>query len=308
MQLFINNWSAVLTGPATASAVSLSVPLADAAKLTGLGGGDHYLLTLAALDGAGIETAWEIVKVTAVVAGVLTVQRAQEGTAARDWVSASVISARATKGTLEALAVASGAGDLWPYRVSVEDQDQSNSNPALPTCRYGKLGAASLDGAGLTGVNVYRFIPHRDLRIGRMTFNISVAGGSASDKVSAVIYDATADGWPHALIAKTGVEGLAFSRYGGLILGGPINLKAGKVYWVGTHLQVSGGLTVSAVTCQAAEEFVAWYLHGPWSTGALFGEFTLPPGETPSLWSAGLSETGVSLGDIPAVGVCESLT
>src|SRR3990167_6090412 len=109
MQLFINNWFAVLTAPATASAVSLSVPLADAAKLTGLGAGDYYLLTLAALDGAGIETAWEIVKVTASASGVLTVQRGQEGTAARDWVSASVISARATKGTLEALRAGSGA-------------------------------------------------------------------------------------------------------------------------------------------------------------------------------------------------------
>lgn len=108
MQLFINNWSAVLTAPATASAVSLSVPLADAAKLTGLGAGDHYLLTLAALDGAGIEIAWEIVKVTGAAAGVLTVQRAQEGTTALEWTSASVISARATKGTLEELRAGGG--------------------------------------------------------------------------------------------------------------------------------------------------------------------------------------------------------
>lgn len=116
MQLFINNWSAVLTAPATASAVSLSVPLADAAKLTGLGSGDHYLLTLAALDGSGIEIAWEVVKVTASSAGVLTVQRAQEGTTALDWVSASVISARATKGTLEGLRSAGGSsvGDAPP--------------------------------------------------------------------------------------------------------------------------------------------------------------------------------------------------
>lgn len=108
MQLFINNWSAVLTAPATASAVSLSVPLADAAKLTGLGAGDHYLLTLAALDGSGIEIAWEIVKVTDSEAGILTVQRGQEGTTALDWASASVISARATKGTLEELRAGGG--------------------------------------------------------------------------------------------------------------------------------------------------------------------------------------------------------
>ena len=103
MQLFINNWSAVLTAPATASAVSLSVPLADAAELTGLGAGDHYLLTLAVVDGDGWEIAWEVVKVTDSAAGVLDVLRAQEGTAALEWAAGDRISARATKGTFEAL-------------------------------------------------------------------------------------------------------------------------------------------------------------------------------------------------------------
>lgn len=121
MQLFINNWSAVLTAPATASAVSLSVPLADAAKLVGLGTGDYYLLTLAEVDGDGSETAWEIVKVTAAASGVLTVLRAQEGTAARDWAAAAVISARATKGTFEVLQESTGTavGDAAPQPLGV---------------------------------------------------------------------------------------------------------------------------------------------------------------------------------------------
>ncbi len=75
MQLFINNWATMLTAPAGASAGTFSVPLADAAKLTGLGAGDHYLLTLAEVDGNGLETAWETVKVTASAAGVLTALR-----------------------------------------------------------------------------------------------------------------------------------------------------------------------------------------------------------------------------------------
>ena len=127
MQLFINNWSAALTAPATASAVSLSVPLADAAKLTGLGGGDHYLLTLAELDGNGLETAWEIVKVTGAASGVLTVHRAQEGTTALDWVSASAISSRATKGTLEALRAGTGTsvGDDVPQALGVASPGSS---------------------------------------------------------------------------------------------------------------------------------------------------------------------------------------
>lgn len=127
MQLFINNWSAVLTAPATASAASLSVPLADAAKLTGLGGGDHYLLTLAELDGSGVETAWEIVKVTGSASGVLTVLRGQEGTGARDWAAAAVISARVTKGGLEALRAGTGTavGDDVPQALGVASPGSS---------------------------------------------------------------------------------------------------------------------------------------------------------------------------------------
>lgn len=116
MQLFINNWATMLTAPAGASAGTFSVPLADAEKLTGLGAGDHYLLTLAEVDGNGLETAWEIVKVTGAASGVLTVLRAQEGTAARDWASAAVISARVTKGSLEVLQESTGTavGDAAP--------------------------------------------------------------------------------------------------------------------------------------------------------------------------------------------------
>jgi hypothetical protein len=102
MQLFINNWAATLTAPATSGDLTLSVDPAQAAKLVGLGEVSHYLLTLAeVVDGQ--ETAWEIVKVTASSGGVLTVQRGQEGTAASAWSVGASISARATAGTLEEL-------------------------------------------------------------------------------------------------------------------------------------------------------------------------------------------------------------
>lgn len=108
MQLFINNWSAVLTAPAAVSAVQLSVDPAMAARLVGLGAGDYCLVTLAAVDAGGIETAHEVVKVTAVAGGLLTVERAQEGTVAADWPAAASVSARVTKGTFERLRDASG--------------------------------------------------------------------------------------------------------------------------------------------------------------------------------------------------------
>lgn len=102
-QQFINNWASSLSLPATASAVQLSVPEVDANRLTGLGTGDHYLLTLAIRDANGIEIAWEIVRVTAAAAGVLDVLRAQEGTTALELEAGAAISARLTAGTLSSV-------------------------------------------------------------------------------------------------------------------------------------------------------------------------------------------------------------
>lgn len=103
MQLFINNWSAALTAPALASATQLSVDPAQAAKLIGLGAGDHYLLTLASTDANGQEVAWELVKVTAAAAGVLTVERGREGSAAQAWPAATTLGARLSAGAVAAL-------------------------------------------------------------------------------------------------------------------------------------------------------------------------------------------------------------
>jgi len=109
MQLFINNWAAALTAPVFASDAWLSVDPTLAAELVGLGSGDYYLLTLASVGADGVETAHEVVEVTAVVDGVMTVERGREGTAAADWPAASGVSARITKGTLERLRDASAA-------------------------------------------------------------------------------------------------------------------------------------------------------------------------------------------------------
>lgn len=111
MQLFINNWSAALTAPAAVSAAQLSIDPAQAAKLVGLGSGDYYLLTLAAIDVAGAESDWEIVKVTGVSGGALDVVRSQEGMTAREWDAGTHASARATAGGLAALR-GSAAGGL----------------------------------------------------------------------------------------------------------------------------------------------------------------------------------------------------
>jgi hypothetical protein len=109
MQLFINNWSASLSAPAASADAQLSVNPALAAKLLGLGAGSYYLLTLALLDLLGVEVAVEAVKVTAQAAGVLSVERGQEGTTARDWAAGASVSARLTAGSMANILTELGA-------------------------------------------------------------------------------------------------------------------------------------------------------------------------------------------------------
>lgn len=152
MQRFINNWAAVLTAPALSGDLTLSINPAQAALLTGLGGGDYYLLTLAELvDDA--ETSWEIVKVTAVIGGVLTVERGMEGTTAAAWSVDAYISARATAGTLETLRDSGGAEGASAYEVAVANGFVGTEAAWLASL----IGAPGADGAdGAAGPSAYQ--------------------------------------------------------------------------------------------------------------------------------------------------------
>jgi hypothetical protein len=143
MQLYHNNWAAQLTVEASAAATQLQVSPALAAALGAIGGGDHVLLTLAETGDTGQEIAWEIVKCTGVDAGagLLTVVREQESTAARIWSLGTPINARLTAGTLarldqgrpqaliiaasaEGAALAAGAGAItvrMPYAMQLQE-------------------------------------------------------------------------------------------------------------------------------------------------------------------------------------------
>lgn len=106
MQQFIDNWRDTLTAPALAADEHIHISPALSARLTGLGAGNFYALTLARVAEAGgtlREVAWENVHVTAVAAGVLTVQRGQEGTTPLDWSVGELISARLTAASAERL-------------------------------------------------------------------------------------------------------------------------------------------------------------------------------------------------------------
>jgi hypothetical protein len=140
MQLFVNNWAATLTAPAAAAAPELVISPAKAAELVGLGAGDFYLLTLARVI-EGIETSWEIVKVTAVGGGVLSVERAQEDTAALDWLVGEQISARFTAGSTEAL-----RGEPGPQGLKGDPGDVGPQGPVGPQGEPGAAGEVGPQG------------------------------------------------------------------------------------------------------------------------------------------------------------------
>lgn len=101
MQLqWINNWSSALTSALSAVGTVANVDPNAAARLTGFGGGNYFLLTLVGYDETGNENAWEIVKVTGAAGGSLTIERAQEGTAATEWPVGSRIELRLTAGAV----------------------------------------------------------------------------------------------------------------------------------------------------------------------------------------------------------------
>lgn len=121
-QLFINNWAAPLQAELAPGATSTTIETAQAAELVGLGSGDYYLLTLAAVDVDGRETGWEIVKVTAVAGGTLTIVRAQDGTAAALWAAGTMVSARLTAGGMAALQAESGQAAWGSIGGNLADQ------------------------------------------------------------------------------------------------------------------------------------------------------------------------------------------
>lgn len=301
MQRFINNWSTVLTAPATTAAASLSVPLTDAAKLIGLGAGDYYLLTLTIVDGSGAETAWEIVRVTGAAGGVLAVDRAQEGTDALELAAGTRISARITAATL-------ASKGFWPYYMDKAQQDQDNSNTSLPTLRYGSLVNVEVAGSDVTGVNVYRMIPERDLLINRMTFSVMVMGGAGTelDLICGVVYDSDANGMPDSVLATTAPQDLASQKHGGVFVGGEILLEAGKPYWLGTHTEiVTPGVQLSVTSVDKAGENLHWYIYGLYSYDAIWADVGASPGSTPANWAAKVDVSPVNLQWIPVVGIGE---
>jgi len=98
-QSFANNAATTLAAAVTSTATSLAVANGSVFPLPA--GGSFFLVTLVGYNVNGTENAWEIVRVTARSGNTLTVVRAQEGTAAQAWPTATLVEARLTAGSLD---------------------------------------------------------------------------------------------------------------------------------------------------------------------------------------------------------------
>lgn len=102
-QLYTNNANTTLSVALTAAATSLVVQPGAGAKFPAPAAGDSFLLTLFKVAG-GVESGYEIVKVTARASDTFTIVRAQEGTVAQAYGVGDQVSHRITAGTMAGLA------------------------------------------------------------------------------------------------------------------------------------------------------------------------------------------------------------
>ncbi|MDP2244008.1 hypothetical protein [Pseudomonas sp.] len=221
MQLFLNNWSAALLGDALEGDLTMSVDPDQAAMLAGLGSGDHYVIT--ALESLGSsEISREIIKVTGVLGGDLTIVREQEGTAARYWPAGTALEMRLTAAALEGLRPAPGDGSSAAARFG---------SPRLPVgsmvCPF-ELTSAGNTSYSNSYIYLVPFEPDYPIEVDRLGVRIQVANASASIRVA--LYSAAAEGWPDARIDMVTIPA-ASAGHQTAALDAPRALEVGQLYW-----------------------------------------------------------------------------
>jgi hypothetical protein len=92
-QLLKNNVTGALSAGIGPTATGMT--LVDASSFPDPGA-DYYLATLVGLNGNGLESSWEIVRVTAKASNTLTIVRGQESTVAQSWPGATTVQMRLT--------------------------------------------------------------------------------------------------------------------------------------------------------------------------------------------------------------------
>lgn len=140
--LIANAAESTLTAPIAAADLSCTIQAADASKFPAPAAGEAFLATLVRKNTGERE----IVKCTARAAGVLTITRAQEGTAALSFVAGDIVSVRLTAGLLDRVrqgtrqgAAVASANDLTldPTRGYVQ---------VTGTTQINRIASASWDG------------------------------------------------------------------------------------------------------------------------------------------------------------------
>ncbi|WP_165676573.1 hypothetical protein [Metapseudomonas otitidis] len=248
--LFVNNWSATLQAELSAGSASMVVETERAALLTGMTGGDYYLLTLVGTDANGTENAWEIVKATANAAGVLTITRAQEGTPARLWPAGTEVSLRATAGLFAQLRDAGGGTGPGPgggiedvtddgraYRRRFEEWVRDPVFEIPPDAWTDSMPVTFTNATQMLTAGVVYLVPFvapHDLVVDQVSAIITTA--ASGSVLRFMIYESDASGWP-----ATGVpDAYAFVSAASVgqavgVFGIPAELHGGRRYWLGIN-------------------------------------------------------------------------
>lgn len=288
--LFVNNWSATLQAELSAGSASMVVETERAALLTGMTGGDYYLLTLVGTDANGTENAWEIVKAAANAAGVLTITRAQEGTPARLWPAGTEVSLRATAGLFAQLRDAGGGTGPGPgggiedvtddgrlYARRFEEWVPAPVFEIPPDAWTDSLPVTFTNSTALimsgTLVMVPYLAPH-DMVVDQMSVIVTTA--AASSNASLKIYESDLAGWPGAgLPSANGLAPLGSTGQAVATLSAPAELVGGRRYWLAVHTNgmpqlraATVGAPVLGVSADGNSRYCSLSRLVSWATGA----------------------------------------
>lgn len=264
MQRYLNNWSAVLAGPLAAAATEVTIDDVSALRLTGLGSGDHYLLTLIQRNELGNEVGWEIVRCTARSGSTLTIERAQDGTTANAWPAGSSLAMRLTAGGLNELRETAAQQGVPPggvagqvlTKLSAVDRDAGWASPsaggsggspagvgALLLRRSGLFTPLGLGGyhlststADVTSFGAFvPFMLMRDMSATELAFLVTTADYSTSKARVAIYANSETTDTPGAALYRSSdvAAGAAGQSTANIAadLGAPLQLVAGTLYW-----------------------------------------------------------------------------
>lgn len=240
MRLFVNNWATQLSDPLLPGATTLHIPAADAERLPGPASGDRLHLTLVEKMGQS-EVRWEVVRVTGIDGGTLTVARGQDGTADAEWPAGSSIELRLTAGDLAAMQAGGGGGGGGDGRFG---------SPRLPVgqsfCPFDHTFQSSTASFSPNNADLVPFEVDSPIWIDRLSVRVNTAAPTISVRLA--LYDSDVAGWPDQLL-NTGDLTAAATGFQHADLLDPAFLEPGRLYWLG--MRVSGSVSLDTIATRS---------------------------------------------------------